>query len=109
MFTRFRAKTSHHLVLHASGRLSAFHHVATTLVEVLHVGQAECTTAIGVALKLGDRSARVLVTGEFDNALATRATTVLLVLNLRTLDLTDRLEQLNEIVVARAPRQLCVH
>lgn len=97
-------RLSHHLLLHAAGWLCAFHHVAT-LVGVAHVGQAERTTTVLVALELGDGLSSVLLLRELDDT-STAGATSWLVLNLSTLDLTDRDEEFDEILVARAPREL---
>ena len=96
-------RISHHLLLHAASWLG-LHHVAT-LVGVAHVGQTEWTTAVLVALELGDGLSSVFLLGEFDHA-GTAGATSWLVLNLRTLDLADRLEEFDEVLVARAPRKL---
>lgn len=94
----------HHIVLHA-GRLRALHHVATSLIKVLDIGKAKWTTTILVARKLGDRRCCIVLVGEFDNACSARAT-VRLVLDFRTLDFTNRCEEFDQILVARAPGQL---
>lgn len=94
---------SHHLLLHAPSGLS-LHHVAT-LVGVADVGQAEGTTAILVALELRDGLGSILLLGELNHTSATRAT-CRLILDLCTLDLTDRGEELDQVVVAGAPREL---
>ena len=94
----------HHLLLHVAGRLSALHHVAA-LVAVAHVAQAERTTAVLVAGELGDGRGRVILGGELNNAGAA-GTHVGLHFDLRTLDLADRYEELDEVVVGGAPRQL---
>jgi hypothetical protein len=75
------------------------------LVGVAHVGQAEWTTAVLVALELGDGLSSVFLLGELDDA-GTAGATGWLVLNLCTLDLTDRDEEFDEVLVARAPRKL---
>lgn len=93
----------HHLLLQAAGLLLALHRV---LVCVLNIRQAERTTAVLVAGELGDGRLGVRLGTEFDNASAGRAL-VGLVLDLCTLNLADRREQLNQVLVARAPRQLC--
>ena len=75
------------------------------MVGVADVGKAEWTTAILVALELGDGLRSVLLRGELNNTSAT-GTTSRLVLDLCTLDLTDGGEELDEVVVAGAPREL---
>jgi hypothetical protein len=80
-------------------------HVASTLVEILDVGDAERTTAVVVALEFGDSSGCLLLAGHLDHAGAAGAS-VWLVLDLRLLDLTDCDEEFDEIIVARAPREL---
>ena len=85
--------SSQDLVLHAAGSLLTLHAVAA-LVEVLHVRQAERTTAVLIGLKLGYSGLGVFDSGEFDNTGAARAT-VRLVLNLRALDFADRGEELD--------------
>ena len=94
----------HHLILNVAGWLSTFHHVAA-LVGVLDVAQAERTTAVLVARELRDGRACIVRCSELDHTSAARAL-VGLHLDLRALDLADRLEQLDEILIARAPRQL---
>ena len=86
-------ETSHHLSLEAAGWLGALHHVAT-LVEVFDVREAERATAVLVAGELRDSCGRIVLVGELDNAGATR-TTIRLVLDFSTLDLTDRGEELD--------------
>ena len=82
----------HHLILHV-GVLSTIHHVAA-LVLVLDVGEAEWTTAILIAGELSDGCGRVVLAVELDNASTTRAT-IRLILDLGTLDLADRGEELD--------------
>lgn len=102
---------SHHLllhaplILHAARLLGAFHHVP--LVGVAHVSQAKWATAVRVALELGEGLCSVFLLGKLNDTSATGATSRL-VLNLCALDFADGGEELDEIVVASAPRKLCM-
>lgn len=91
----------HHLLLHRWLRL---HHVAT-LVEVLDVCETERTTAVLIASELLDSGLSVALRAELDYARASRAA-IGLVLDLSPLNLADRGEELDQIIVASAPWQL---
>ena len=64
------AKTLHHLVLHAAGRLGTLHHIAT-LVEVFDVRELQRATAVLVASELRDGSTGVFLIAELHHAGAT--------------------------------------
>jgi hypothetical protein len=78
------------------------HDVVSALVQILHKAQVERAATILVALKLGNGSLRSLGGIESNYASTTRTTTRL-VLDLSLLDLSDRGEQLNQVVVAGRP------
>lgn len=81
------------------------HAVTTTGRDILDVAQAQGTTAVLVALELGDGGLGGVGAVEADNTTSARAT-ARLVLNLRLLDLTDGLEEFDQIVIARRPGKL---
>lgn len=73
---------------------------ATRLVEILHKAKVERATTILVALKFGDRRVRIVHRIETDNTGAARTPTWF-VLNLCLVDLANRGEQLDKVVIAR--------
>lgn len=96
----------HDLVLRQAGGVGVHGHgVSASRGLVLDEAQAERTTAVLVSRELGDGRLRVVGVVETNDAGATRAS-IWLVLNLGLLNLADRGEELNEILIAGRPRQL---
>jgi len=96
----------HDLILgQAAGVLGALHRLAVALVRVLDVVETKRSATVLVARELGDGGVSILVLLELDHAGSARAT-VGLVLDLSTLNLADRGEQLYKVFVAGRPRQV---
>lgn len=81
------------------------HAVTNTRRDVLDEAQAEGTAAVLVALELGDGGLGRVGAVEADNTASARAA-ARFILNLCLLDLTDGLEEFDEIVVACRPGKL---
>lgn len=96
------AATLHHLSLQVASRLLTLHGSAFWILGII---EAERATAVLVALEFLDRGLGVTGVGELDDTAASRAA-IWLVLDLSTLDGSNGLEELNQIFVAGAPRQL---
>lgn len=79
--------------------------VAATGLEVSHEAQTQRPAAVLVTLELGNGGIGGLGAVEADNTGAARPSTWL-VLNLGLLDLSNRGEQVDKILVARGPREL---
>lgn len=94
--------TLHHLLLDVAGGLLAFH---SSTVRVLGVVEAEWTTTVRVALELLDGGSGIALTAKLDYTRATRAA-IWLVLDFGAVDGADSLEELDQVVIASAPRQL---
>lgn len=77
-------------------------------LEVPHEAETQGTTAVLVALELGDGCVRGVGTVEPNDTGAARPPTRL-VLDLGLLDLADGGEQIDQILVARGPRELWNH
>lgn len=74
-------------------------------IHVTHVRQSQGTTTVLIAGELLDRRVGIIDIVEFDNPCAA-GTSVGLVLNLCLVDFPDRLEQLDQVVIAGGPRKL---
>lgn len=94
----------HDLVLSQAGGIGV-HDVGASGGLILDEAQAKRATAVLVSRELGNGSIRVVDRVEADNTSAAR-TSVGLILNLSLLNLADRGEELNEILIAGRPRQL---
>lgn len=103
---------SHDLVLGDPAVVVRFHVVAAAgltralLVEVLGVAQLQRTTTVLVALELRNGSLGRVGVVEPDDTGTARAT-AWLILDLGLLDLANRSEQLDQVLIARRPRKLC--
>lgn len=107
----------------AASRFSSLHGVATTNVGIFDIGQTEGTTTVLIASKfccipckykavfpytkdqLTDRGLGIIGRVKFDNACAS-GSTIWLILDLRSLDLANGGEELDQILVAGRPGQL---
>lgn len=83
----------------------SLHVVCPALVGVFDVAQVQRTSTILVALKLSDTGFGRVGSVEADDTSASRST-ARLVLNLRLLDLSNRREKLDKVVIASGPWQL---
>lgn len=97
--------TSHDLVLSEAAVRVGVHAVTAARREVLDVTQAQRTAAVLVALELGNGGLGGVCVVEADNTAAARSA-ARLVLNFGLLHLANGREELNQIVVARGPREL---
>jgi hypothetical protein len=96
----------HDLLLERSVGLDVHgRHGGAGLVVVLDVREAKRTATVHVLLEFRDGSSGVLLGAELDNTGAAGAT-VGLVLDLSALNLTDSSEELDEVLVASAPRKV---
>jgi len=116
---------SHDLVLRESGSFGTFHHVPARSVQILDVREAERTATILVTAELGfvmsadcyvrfwrhtlgltDRCGGVILTAELDDTSALGAA-VALVLDFGTFYFANSGKELDQVVIAGRPWQLC--
>ena len=95
----------HDLLLSHDSGFGAFHSVHAVRVGILDEGETERSPAVLIASELGDGSLSIVVGAEFDHTSASRAA-IWFILNLRSLDLANSREQLDEVFVAGGPRKL---
>lgn len=98
----------HDLVLgDTASRLGTLHGVygASACIHVLDKSDAERTATVLITGELGNRSFCCLCVVKLDDTRAARAT-IGLVLNLRTINLSNSREQIDQIFVAGRPGQL---
>lgn len=102
----WRLPASHDLVLSDADVGIRVHAVVTAAwLEVPYEAETKGTTAVLVALELGDGSVRGISTVEPNDTGAAGSPTRL-ILDLGLLDLTDGGEQIDQILVTRGPREL---
>lgn len=94
----------HDLILSQASGVGV-HDVGASGGLVLDEAKAKRAAAVLVSRELGNGSIRVVDGVEADNTSAAR-TSIGLILNLSLLNLADRGEELNEILIAGRPRQL---
>lgn len=105
-FLRHRRSRSHDLVLGQAAMRVGIHTVAAaTRSSIFDEAEAERSSAVLVALELGNGSVGSLCRVETNHARAP-GSTAWLILNLGLLDLADRAKELDKILVRSGPRQL---
>lgn len=96
---------SHDLVLGKAAMGIGIHAVATTGRDILDVAQAERATAILIALELRNGGLRSVGIVEANHTAAARPA-ARLVLDFGLFDFADGGEELDQVLVARGPREL---